>query len=67
MKQVLLQGSAGDFAGEPVLNVGDSGRLYTAHDYDDLVHCYAALPELLRYDVTHAAEWHSVRVKRDFT
>ncbi len=66
----------GAFAGEPVVYIGDignyypgfvyigvSGKIYTAHDYDDIIHCYDSVPEMLRYDFEHAEEWKSVSIK----
>lgn len=66
----------GAFAGEPVVYIGDignyypgfvyigvSGKIYTVHDYDDIIHCYDSVPEMLRYDFEHAEEWKSVSIK----
>ena len=60
-------------SGEPVVYVGNIGyyysaaiylgtshKIYTTHDYDDIVHCYDSVPEMLRYDFYHADEWNSV-------
>ncbi len=64
------------FAKEPVVYVGDigyyypalvyigvSGKIYTAHSFDDIIHCYDSVPELLGYDFCHAEEWNSVSMK----
>ena len=65
------------FAEEPVVYIGDigyyypafvyigvSGKIYTAHDYDEIIRCYKSVPEMLRYDFNHAEEWHSVSMSR---
>ena len=54
-------------AGEPVVFVGciryyysanvylgSTEKLYTAHDYDEIVHCYDSVPEMLEYDFKNA-------------
>ncbi|MCR5306098.1 MAG: SUKH-3 domain-containing protein [Oscillospiraceae bacterium] len=65
------------FAGEPVVYIGDigyyypafvyigvSGKIYTAHDYDDIIRCYDSVPEMLVYDFqNHVEEWHSVSME----
>ena len=65
------------FAGEPVVYIGDigyyypafvyigvSGKIYTAHDYDDIIRCYDSVPEMLVYDFqNHAEEWYSVSME----
>lgn len=43
--------------------IAQSGKIYTAHDYDDLIHCYESVPEMLKYDFIHSDEWHSISIK----
>ncbi|WP_295092535.1 SUKH-3 domain-containing protein [uncultured Ruminococcus sp.] len=40
--------------------IAQSGKIYTAHNYDDLIHCYESVSEMLKYDFTHSDEWISV-------
>ena len=34
--------------------LGSNAKIYTAHDYDDIVHCYDSVPEMLEYDFIDA-------------
>ncbi len=69
------QHAAEEAAGEPLVQVGSIGyyypaavylgstsKIYTTHDYDDLVHCYDSVPEMLEYDFMDARkeprEWN---------
>ncbi len=69
------QRAAEEAAGEPLVQVGSIGyyypaavylgstsKIYTTHDYDDLVHCYDSVPEMLEYDFMDARkeprEWN---------
>lgn len=64
-------------AGEPLVWVGNIGyhypaavylgstdKIYTTHEYDDIVHCYNSVKEMLRYDFKHAAQWHFVTMQQ---
>ncbi|MBR5371445.1 MAG: SUKH-3 domain-containing protein [Oscillospiraceae bacterium] len=34
--------------------LGSTAKIYTAHDYDEIVHCYDSVPEMLEYDFINA-------------
>lgn len=68
--------NAESFAGESVIYVGDIGyyypalvyigvseKIYTAHSFDDIIHCYDSVPEMLRYDFEHMEKSCSVSMK----
>ena len=58
-EQVFLVGHIGYYYPAMVF-ASQSGKIYTAHDYDDLVHCYESVPEMLKYDFVHSDKWTSV-------
>ena len=39
---------------------GTTGKIYTTHDYDEIIHSYDSVPELLQYDFDAADSWHYV-------
>ena len=64
------------FAGESLVYVGNigyyypaavylgtTGKIYTTHDYDNIIHCYNSVPEMLIYDFGAADKWHYVSMR----